>query len=388
MAEPPRLPERLIQLVPRFRPDADGLGEFALCLGDALYRRFGVSSDYVVWQPARALPELPTPGGAGFPHRIHRVEPRRPRVMAEMLAAAAGAVERPVLLLHFTSYAFSTEGIAWWLPGVLRRFIDRGGRVVGFFHESYAPGRFPNKTWFSSGLQRRIFRQTLALSCVGLTSNQAYLDQMARDNAAGIPLVLAGIPSNVGEMEILPAMMGRTRRLAVFGQHPNRRWLYEQHLPTLLRVVAHLGIEEVADIGAPGDWPRVLESARTQFEQTAQVRFTIHGALPAAEVGELLAGSLAGAVNYRYGMHLKSGIVAAYQAYGLPVILFHPAGDPAPAGSDATCLTPDQVLEQPSGSEALAALLAGASHAGFEFYRENRSYDAVLGKLLPWLRVK
>jgi hypothetical protein len=378
------LPERLIQLVPRFRPDADGLGEFALCLGDALWRRCGVRSDFVVWSPPRTEQELAVPCGDGFPHHVYRADKRQRKVFAERLQEAAALSRDPVALLHYTSYAYSRQGIAWWLPGVLREFIGAGGRVVCFFHELYAVGKFPNKTWLSSGLQRHIFREVLALSSAAISSNANYMEQMARDNRSGRPLALAGICSNVGEAKTLPPASGRKRRLAVFGLHPSRRRLYEQHLPLLLRLVAHLGVEEVADIGALGEWPQLLEEVREQLGK-AGVRLNVCGSLPAEEVGSLLAGSLAGAVNYSSGMHLKSGIVGAYQAYGLPVILFRPEGDKAPAADDSVCLSPQTVLDR---KEGLEQLLTDAGRAGFEFYREHRSYDAVLEQVLPWLHVR
>lgn len=376
------LPERLIQLVPRFRPDADGLGEFALCFGDALWRKCGVRSDFVVWSPPRPEPELAVPSGEVLPHSYYRSDTRQRKAFGQRLREAAARSQKPVALLHYTSYAYSQEGIAWWLPGVLREFIGAGGRLVCFFHELYALGKFPNKTWFSSGLQRHIFREVLALSSAAISSNANYMEQMARENRAGRPLALAGICSNVGEAMTLPPASGRRRRLVVFGLNASRRRLYEQHLPVLLRLVAHLGIEEVADIGSLGEWPRLLEEVREQFGKSG-VRFNVCGSLPAEEVGTLLAGSLAGAVNYSSGMHLKSGIVGAYQAYGLPVILFHPEGDKGPAVDDSVCLSSQTVLNRKKGLEEL---LNDAGRAGFEYYRKFRSYDAVLERVLPWLR--
>lgn len=379
-----KLPRRLIQIVPRFRPDADGLGEFALCLGDALWRQCAVPSDFVVWSPPRPVPELPILSGDQFPHRVYPSLQRHRERFRDALRQAGSQSEKPVALLHYTSYAFSSQGIAWWLPRLLREFVHEGGRIVTFFHELYAVGKFPNKTWLSSGLQRHIFREVLALSSAAISSNDLYMRQMAEDNRNRRPLAFAGICSNVGEAQTLPPLSGRIPRLAVFGLAPSRRRLYEQHLSVLVQLAQHLRVEEVADIGSEGEWPQLREEISARLGE-AGVRFKVHGPLPATEVGDLLSHSLAGAVNYSSGMHLKSGIVGAYQAYALPVILFRPVADrESSAKPDPTYLTPQALLAQRTDMEQM---LNAAGRAGFEFYREHRSYDAILRQVLPWLQL-
>ncbi len=46
------LPSRIIQLVARFRPDADGVGETALNLADVLLSDYGIRSDFLVFKSA------------------------------------------------------------------------------------------------------------------------------------------------------------------------------------------------------------------------------------------------------------------------------------------------------------------------------------------------
>jgi hypothetical protein len=377
-----RLPTRLIQLVPGFRPDADGLGDCALALGDALWKLCGVPTDFVVWRLARPVPELEIPGGEDFPHKIYRAEIQTPRSLEQLLDRTVGGEPQPVMLLHYTSYAFSSQGVAWWLPGLLRRFVQRGGKVVGFFHELYAVGRFPSKTWMSSGWQRHIFGEVLKLCTAGITSNSHYLEQMQQQNARGLPLVQSGVTSNVGELKSPLQFAGRPKRLAIFGHYLGRKRLYEQHMPLLQKLVAHLSIVEVADIGGIEEEGRVLDWVGAQLNG----KFKAHGLLSADAVGSVLTNSMAGAVNYGYARRFKSGVVGAYQAYGLPVILFHQEGEPEPVESDIACPTPEQILATPR--EDLGAVLERAGSAGYAFYREHRSHDSVLGKILPWLRLE
>lgn len=381
-----RLPERLIQLVPRFRPDADGLGDAAMVLSDVLWRRHGVPSDFVVWQQPHPNPELPAQGGdvaASSPHRVFRLPRQRPADLANILDQFTAQVPSPVMLLHYSPYGYSREGIPVWLPGLIRGFTQRGGRVVGFFHELYPERHLFSKTLIVSGVQRRLLRRILPLCAVGITSNSDYIRRMSQLNRMGRPLVQAGVWSNVGELVEPTGLESRPRRLAIFGQHQTRGRLYEQHLTQLQKLCVHLGIAEVADIGPVGDKHEVLEAAG----QMLAGKLKVYGPLPNEQVSALLAGSQAGAVNYTFDQRFKSGIVAAYQAHALPVVLFRPTGDPVPSEFDTAFPTPDRIMALPVGCVGLTALLEDASHAGFKYYRENRSYDSVLTKILPWLQV-
>lgn len=375
----------LFQLVPRFRPDVDGLGEFALRLGDELWKQTGIPSHFIVWLKPRSGGELEVDRAEDFPHQITYVSSDTvfsgtPKGLERELERIASQNHQPIILLHFTSYAFSKEGIAWWLPGILRRFVSRGGRVACFFHELYAKGRFPNKTWFSSGLQRRIFREILALSTVAISSNEEYVQIMHRSNLRQRPVILAAIGSNVGELLAPRPISERSRRMAIFGVYTSRKWFYEQHLPLLCTLIDRLGVEEVADIGTIGDAQQVLSWAGEKMGG----RLHVYGALPASEVSRLLADSMFGAVNYDASLRSKSGIIAAYQAHGVPTILFTPVGHAPTQAVTSDALTVEQALAIPSSE--LRLRLEQTAAAGHEYYQRVRSYAAILRQILPWIK--
>ena len=382
----------LLQLVPRFRPDIDGLGDFSLYLGDALWKHSGLSSSYVVWRQPRVALEPAPFSSINLPHSIIRLPKTSPRALRAALNTATEQGAMPVLLLHYTSYAFSKEGVAWWLPGVLRAFVARGGRVVSFFHELYATGRFPRKIWLTSGLQKRIFREILALSTAGITSSEDYLERMRAENSTGRPLILAGIGSNVGELDSPPPLAARARRLAIFGVYTSRQTLYEQHMPLLRRLVDHLGVTEVADIGTAGEDRQLLNWVKDQFGS----KFHVYGALPATEVSRLLADSSVGVVNYDYHLRSKSGIVAAYQSHAVPTVIFTPIQHLRPTQFADDALTAEELMglggEAPPGAQGQsavlnsAALLNAAGPAGFAYYQRNRSYASILRQILPWIQ--
>ena len=383
------LAARLIQLTPRFRPDVDGLGECALSLADALEQFHGVRSHFVVANPLRPEQELDAP--AEGPHTITRLAaPGATALNRELDRLLAESAMPPVLLLHYVGYGYSREGIPFWLLGCLDRFRGRGGRVATLFHELYAHGSFPSKTFFASALQRRIFRRLLALSDAAFTSNEVFLAQMKAADRAGDqarrPVSLIGICSNVGEPERPRPFAERKRRLAVFGRFATRRHLYQRHGAALLAVARHLGIEEIADIGPVEDAEWMESNVGVRFGALLR----IYGALPAAEVSVLLDDSMVGAVSNPYSLAGKSGVVAAYQAHAVGVLLF-PYGDevePRELADSAGgwALSTEELLAQPAGSHALRERMAQAAAAGHRHYRHFRSARAMAETLLPALR--
>src|ERR1700722_4355807 len=248
----PGRPARLIQLVARFRPDADGVGETALRLADVLLKDHGVPSDFLVYRPPGSERVLEIPDG--FPHSVQRLDAAAGVSITGMLdRPISGSVAPPILLLHYASYGYSAQGMPFWLVAELKRFVDRGGRLLPLFHELYALPRFPSKTFLTSRIQRGIFRRILALSEAAFTSSEEYLETAKRDNRARRPIHLIGICSSAGEPEHPRPLATRRRRIVVFGRFATRKDVYSRYLPVLEKVARHLGIEEIADIGPVDD---------------------------------------------------------------------------------------------------------------------------------------
>jgi hypothetical protein len=373
------LPSRLIQLVPRFRPDVDGVGECALHLGDALSEGYGIPSDYLVFN-------LPAPGASlkmpvPFPHTVERLAGGGAASLnraLDRLVAASGA--RPVLLLHYVSYGYSPHGTPAWLPTAVERFNTVGGRVVVLFHELYAGGRFPSRVFFTSWLQRRIAWSLLAKSEAAFTSSEDILERMQRHNKAHRPTSLIGICSNAGEPENPRPLAKRTRRLAVFGKFSTRKNLYACNLPELLRISRHLGIEEISDIG-PVDDAAWMEK---NVVGPAGGLVRSYGAIDTGAVSELLEDSILGAVAYRYSLRWKSGVFAAYQAHAMSILLFANDGEMEPRDPADWCFSAERLLAL-DPSDALERM-EQAADAGLEHYRRYRSVHSMAETLLPALR--
>jgi len=375
-----RMPRRLIQLVPRFRPDVDGVGECALNLGDAFLKGYGIPSDFIAYNPPRPESTLQVPDP--FPHTLQRLRGGLAEPLNRTIEALiAGSSEPPVLLLHYVSYGYSRNGIPWWLNGVVDRFREKGGRPVGLFHELFATGKFPSRTFFTSWLQRRIFRRLLAQSEAAFTSNEAFLEQIASDNKRHRPVGLIGICSNVGEPEYPRPLASRRRRMAIFGQFLTRKSVYSRYLPMLQKVTDHLEIEEIADIG-PVDEPDWMD--QNVYRPLGSL---VHGygTLTAAATSALLEDSILGVLPYRYALRWKSGIFAAYQAHAMAILLFPHHKDevePEPRERGDWCYSADQLLALALGS--LDAMQSSAT-AGHQHYQRFRSSRLMAATILPIL---
>jgi hypothetical protein len=374
-----RVPQRLIQLVPRFRPDADGVGECALTFGDALFKSHGIRSDFIAYNSPKPNSTLDMPNPLA--HTLQRLGGGEAGPLNRALdALIANSSEPPVLILHYVSYGYSPSGIPWWLPGSLERFLGKGGRLVGLFHELFATGSFPSRTFFTSWLQRRIFRRLLAHSEAAFTSNEEFLASIERENKWHRPVNLIGICSNVGEPERPGPLALRRRRLAVFGQFFGRKSLYSLYLPVLRSVANHLGIEEIADIG-PVDDPDWM---RKHVYRGLGSLVHSYGTQTAAATSMLLEDSILGVVAYRYAMRWKSGIIAAYQAHAMPVLLFpnRDEVEPEPRQPGDWCLSADQLFALAPGS---LVEMQSAATAGYQNYQRFRSSRLMVETILPAL---
>jgi len=384
----PALPARLIQIVARFRPEADGVGEAALRVADVLWKDYGLPSDLVVCNSPRPGQALEVP--PDFPHTVTRLDGAAPaRLSLTLERLAQSSAPPPVVLLHFASYGYSRHGTPFWLARCLDRFVHGGGRLLTLFHELYASPRFPSKTLITSSLQRLVFRRVLALSDAAFTSSEIYLQKAELDNAKRRPLRLIGICSNAGEPENPRPLRLRKRRLSVFGRFSTRKRLYDLHLPFLQQVAQHLGIDEIADIGAVEDADWMHENVHNRL--VTPVRSC--GELSIEAASELLEDSVVGALSYHPLLLGKSSVFAAYQAHAMAILLFPEharasAEDASAPPREPGCwaLNAADLLALPARSAALEYRLQKAATGAYAQYRRHRSVRAMVDTLLPALR--
>lgn len=370
-------PARLIQLVARFRPDADGVGETALRLADALASEHGIASDFLVWNP----PRDPVLGPVNHPHSAMNLD-AAPRAFDDALARlSAGASRPPALLAHYASYGYSRHGIPFWLPRSLHRFKARGGHLITLFHELYAAPKLFSKTMIASAAQRHIYRRVLAMSDAAFTSNEDFLGAMRRDSHAEKPVSLIGICSSAGEPARPRPLAERKRRIAVFGRFVTRKDFYVRAMPMLARIAEHLGAEEIADIGAMED----PEWFNRQVAAPLGSLVKGYGTLPIEAASELMGDSAIGALAYPHFLTGKSSVFAAYQAHAMAILLISSQEFGEPPLSSWP-MGPEALLALPARSSELWARLQESADSAHRHYQRHRSAHSMAATIFPALK--
>jgi hypothetical protein len=285
---------RIVQLVPRLPPPAEGVGSYALALAGALETACGVES--------RFLAAAPPPAG-GWDLDGFAASP-----------LSSGLAEAEVVLLHYANYGYQRRGCPVWLARAVRRWRrGEGRRLVTVFHEVYATGPPWRSSFWTFPLQRQLAAAVARTSDAVVTSLDLY---SRRIGPAATPAKTSVTPvfSTVGEPPNPPPLAARARRMVLFGGRGARARAYGELRPALAAACRSLEIEEIADVGPP------LGIAAEAAETIDGIPIRRHGVLSASKAGALLLDSLAGFVAYPPFFLPKSTIFAAYCAHGvLPV---------------------------------------------------------------------
>jgi hypothetical protein len=291
---------RVVQIVPNLPPPFEGVGTYAEALAQALAKRFGIETRFVVGDPAWS-------GGA---NGANGAQPVQGRTATDLLAALAGPAD--AVLLHYANYGYQRRGCPVWLARAMQRWRGQraGRRLVTVFHEVYATGPPWRSSFWTFPLQRRIAAATAQASDALVTSLELYVRRLG---AAASPEKTSVLPvfSTVGEPANPPPLETRNRQLVLFGGRGARSRAYRELGPVLAAACQALGLDEIVDVGPP------LETSPAEVGGIPVRRL---GLLTKEEVAALLLGSLAGFVAYPSFFLPKSTIYAAYCAHGvLPV---------------------------------------------------------------------
>jgi len=298
-------PQTIVAIAPRLHPIVDGVGDYALRLAHQLRQDFQITTHFIVGDPKwNGATEI-----EGFP--VHQVPARSSK---NLLAVLNTIHPSPTtILLHYVGHGYMKRGGSpIWLIQALKTWKANtpNSRLVTMFHEIYAPGEpiWNSDFWFC-WLQKRLAIQLSQMSDRCLTSCQKYaatLHQFSEGKHSQIPVL--PIISNVGEHTSPLALAERKKHLVVFGRPASRARAYQQSKSILTQVCQQLSIEEICDIGP---------AMELELSSLDGVPITKMGQQPTSEISEILSNSIAGFINYDLNRLPKSGIFAAYCAYGL-----------------------------------------------------------------------
>lgn len=295
---------QVIQVVSGFRPDVDGMGDYARHLAEEMWRQSGAESEIVVLRRPRNGGEA----GSRVGWRVIYADSATGEGLSGLLRERMRAMPEARVLLHYGPYAYTSDG----LPLRFAREIcelGAGERLAVFFHEMWAHGWPWRRAFWTRGNQMRAVRALLASARMGFSSSGMYLSWLEGMNDAATPLRQVRIFSNMGELERPLPLSERERQLVVFGQRETRVGFYRQYGGRLARLCRILGLDRIVDVGSGVSAGIPARIGDLPVERA--------GFLSEGDASALMATSVAGVVRYWPDKWEKSGVLASYQAHGM-----------------------------------------------------------------------
>lgn len=270
------------QLIPRLPPPVCGVGDHARGLATALAAQ-GVESVLVPYQAATDW-----------------------RQVLRRSATQAGAV---TWLVHYSGYGYARRGAPLGLLRELRRLRREcpGVRLLTMFHELYAGGPPWTSAFWLSPLQRHVAAGLARLSDAVFTNREASAEWLRA--RVSVPVTVRPVFSNFGEsVDPLPPT-ARPARLLLFGGGPPRPADFWPQVETAMQ---RLQLSELVVVSHPLEVPASL-AARHAVRQT--------GVLEPEAMAEELRAARCGVLEYNPDFLGKSGVLAAYAAFGVVPLL-------------------------------------------------------------------
>lgn len=323
MSEPPA-PRTVVQIVPQLPPALGGVAGYALALARSLRDHAGVTTRFLVTDPAWRAEEWSEAGLTAERFTARGLERQEARSLRRTLAELTDGSGSPVLL-HYANYAYERRGCPFWLASGMADWKSAArNRLLTFFHEVYASGPPRRSSFWLAPVQRHLAARLVRLSDRSATSLLLYAGLLEELVPGSGPTVLP-VLSPLGEPAAPPPLAERRRQLVVFGGAGARRNAYGPCGSALAAACRSLEIEEVLDVGAPlpaNDLPGTIGG----------VPLRPVGPLPDQAASDLLRTAFAGFVAYPPQFLAKSTIFAAYCAHGLLPVGIREPGASSPDG--------------------------------------------------------
>lgn len=303
-----------IQIVPKIFPAVDGVGDYALNLAHQIRQNFDIETHFIVGDP--------TWSGSnevdGF--KISQVTAHSSKNLIALLDEIGEIASS--IILHYVGCGYARRGCPVWLVRGLERYKASypNKKLVTMFHETYGSGPpyyGADPPWISAfwlaPLQKNIASRLTSLSNHCFTSRDRFRDQLlnlSRQHISSISVL--PVFSNVGEAHNSPPLKDRHPVLVLFGSSSSRARVYEQFPDRIRDACQILEIEKIYDIGP---------STGQDLTKLGNVPVICMGEKTAEEIGTMLKNARAGILNYHPEFLAKSGVYAAYSAYGLVPIV-------------------------------------------------------------------
>ena len=290
---------KLAILSPAFPSAINGLGDYSNMLGLEIKRQLPATEIYYL-----GLPQI---------EQVNLVNYFTIKTNDNSLCKSISENLIDVLFINYSNYGYQKKGIPVWLIKQVALLQKKGIKIITFFHEVYASGKVWQSVFWLHQLQKKLFRSLYHLSDAAFCSNQRVLTIIQSETEdKGEKAKNIGLFSNITEPDILIPWVERKRVAVVFGSYGRRKLVYDKIL-AINSFCKQNNIDSIIDIGC-GEF-------NTQWQQI-QVPVTPKGLLSNTEIATILRNVQFGFIDYATSLLGKSGIFAAYAAYGIVPINF------------------------------------------------------------------
>ncbi|MEB3269816.1 MAG: hypothetical protein VKJ09_14830 [Leptolyngbya sp.] len=352
----------ILQIVPRLPPHTDGVGDYALRLGEQLWRDRSIYSHFLPF--TLGLDYSPLDNGFSIASlSAHTSE--------ALMAACPSSIQG--IVLHYSNYPYikGQFNAPFWLPAALQRLKEaRNIPLVVMFHE--LPTLDLKLLKLFNPWQSQVSRQLTRLASGVITDSHRFKKVLSRWASQPIPC----IPdfSNIGEPDVVPPLSDRHRQLVIFGGHDRSR-IYRNHLSKLLKACQALKIEKIIDIGRPLDFDP---------QPFGDIQWIQMGFQPSEVVSHTLLESVAGMIDYtRFPGDLgKSSVFAAFTSHGvLPLVTAYNPSEKDGLHLQQQYLTP-ATLPPTTDLKSLQAI-ATAAHTWYQQHTLAKNAAVFAQQLFP-----
>lgn len=352
---------RLLHIVPRLPPEIDGIGDFALMLGEQLAARTGVESRFLSADSAQARPDA----GAVLSEQL-----------ALSLSCEARAMDCEALMLHYAGYGYDRRGVPTWLAEGIET-LAREVPVFIFFHELWTETKPWRTAFYFAPAQKRLTARLQRAAAGTMTSTPG---MRRRLSDMGQTPELAAIPSFVSPPpRAIAASWGF--RIAVFGRPHTRERSIRAHDALLSALAGSDRIESLRLIGEAASAKSA--DGKLALALVGPNRVQLASDLSANEIGRELSESSFCLSFYPLDYLTKSSTIMAALACGCPVVL------PPQQGSEEFQPRPPVILldgtEEAIQRELAFEKLERVSREGQAWYRLNADWPRLIDRLAPMI---
>lgn len=356
----------LIQIAPRFPPEIDGVGEYALLLARQLKATANIESNLLAGDPN--WPEV---------SQMETFACRKATARsADVLCETMESIPADLALLHYVGYGFHPFGIPNWLVHGVERWLKPGRKLLVFFHELWSKGPPWSNVFWLSWRQRQLARRLHKLAVHSFTST-IRMHALLNFQTTVLP-----IPSTV---------LGHTDRLLnipdrpapwtpiVFGQPSTRLRTVQRHRQLLTALQAQGLLKQVIIMGSGSAQPPDASAEVKLLSQYLPTdKITVVGQCDPLKVKQHFTNASFHLSYYPAQLACKSSTLMTALACGCPVVLLDDQNAaPLSAGHEFLACDGSQEAIQRFIQQAYGGILSRVGQAGHDWYCEHASWPII-----------